>query len=420
MKATPFVHPNFTLMKQTDIQAFFHMQMPRWLFFDIRYNTMSLEAKVAYTFLFNRFQLSKLNGWINRDGEVFIIYTRNSLSAEMQISYRKVISAMKELSSAKLIYERRCGRGDANQIYLAKVEFTGEHDSGRESAPFVSEDTRSADMACLDDDGIDADDAAVDGKPMPDHEPDSRSADIACHDFTVYQNCDKQKDTSGSARQNNSVYRDSMEYMPTHDNSSCSTRQGSHLQRQDMPIPHIKTCDSGTLRDAKTACQDMPNRHSSYTDISNTEKSDTDNSQSVNNARGRGGTDSDEINELRELDDILDGCELWTFPDATARVFENAIERLFFSEKFRIGNAVLPRKKMRSHLHLLDSVKLQDAAHKLAENREHKVKNSTAYVMAVVFNSIWESDSDVLCDPYINSLAMTSPLQARSGDSYGI
>jgi hypothetical protein len=25
--------------------------------------------------------------------------------------------------------------------------------------------------------------------------------------------------------------------------------------------------------------------------------------------------------------------------------------------------------------------------------------------MAVVFNSIWEPDSDVLCDPYLNSLA---------------
>ena len=76
----------------------------------------------AYTFLLNRFQLSRLNGWLNDDGEVFIIYTRRSLSSEMQVSYHKIIEAMKELSSAGLIWERRCGCGDANQIYLALVE----------------------------------------------------------------------------------------------------------------------------------------------------------------------------------------------------------------------------------------------------------------------------------------------------------
>ncbi len=54
--------PTFTLMKQTDVQSIYHMQMPRWLFSDPRYADMSLDAKVAYTFLLNRFQLSRRNG----------------------------------------------------------------------------------------------------------------------------------------------------------------------------------------------------------------------------------------------------------------------------------------------------------------------------------------------------------------------
>ena len=96
MKATPMTQrPDFSLLKQTDIQAFYHLQMPRWLFSDGRYRALSLEAKVTYSFLLNRFQLSKLNGWINDNGEVFIIYTRESLSAEIQISYKKVIESMK-------------------------------------------------------------------------------------------------------------------------------------------------------------------------------------------------------------------------------------------------------------------------------------------------------------------------------------
>lgn len=60
--------PSFTLMKQTDVQTIYHMQMPRWLFSDPRYADMSLDA--AYTFLLNLFQLSRRNGWINDHGEV--------------------------------------------------------------------------------------------------------------------------------------------------------------------------------------------------------------------------------------------------------------------------------------------------------------------------------------------------------------
>lgn len=122
MKAAELTaHPEFSLMKQSDVVNFYHLQMPRWLFSDAKYRSLSLEAKVAYTFLLNRFQLSKMNGWINPDGEVFIIFTREALAEEMQISYRKAISCFKELTAASLIWERRLGRGNANQIYLAEI-----------------------------------------------------------------------------------------------------------------------------------------------------------------------------------------------------------------------------------------------------------------------------------------------------------
>ena len=52
-----------------------------------------------------------MNGWINDVGEVFIIFTRQELADEMQISFRKAIECFQELVSAKLIWERRMGRG---------------------------------------------------------------------------------------------------------------------------------------------------------------------------------------------------------------------------------------------------------------------------------------------------------------------
>ena len=56
--ATLSKRPGFSLMRQSDVQSFYHLQMPRWLFYDKRYMPLSLEAKVVYTFLLNRFQLS--------------------------------------------------------------------------------------------------------------------------------------------------------------------------------------------------------------------------------------------------------------------------------------------------------------------------------------------------------------------------
>jgi len=122
MKAAKLTeHPSFRLMRQTDVQNVWHMQMPRWLFSDPRYADMSLDAKVTYTFLLNRFQLSRRNGWVNDDGEVFVIFPRKALAKELRICEQRVTAAFRKLAELQLIWEKRCGRGDANQIYCAVI-----------------------------------------------------------------------------------------------------------------------------------------------------------------------------------------------------------------------------------------------------------------------------------------------------------
>jgi len=348
--ATLSSRPSFMLMKQTDIQSFYHLQMPRWLFFDKKYIPLSLESKVVYMFLLNRFQLSKLNNWINDNGEVFIIYTRQSLADEIQISYRRVIDSMKELTAMDLIWEKRCGRGDANQIYLAKAELTSDQTPEYSSVPFVAPaGSRPAEPARLD---------------------EETESQVSC----------------------------------ANDGSESSRPAETALQEQ--PETHVKTCENSISRSAGSAHQDMQNPHTSYIDIKNTDLSDTD-SQSARHARARQEPDRQTDFDIAELDEILENCELWTFRPETAKVFENAIERLFFSESYRIGNCILPQRKVRSQLHELDQIKLQTAEGKISRNIEKEIRNTTAYTMAVIFNSIWETESDIMNDPYLNSLRCT-------------
>ena len=59
---------------------------------------------------------------------------------------------------------------------------------------------------------------------------------------------------------------------------------------------------------------------------------------------------------------------------------------------------------MRAKLRRLDGMILREAENKLRANQERNVKNSTAYTMAVLFNCIAESESDLMIDPYLNAI----------------
>ena len=322
--------PDFVLMKQNDVQNLYYMQMPMWLFSDPRYCELSLDAKVAYTFLLNRFQLSRRNGWVNEQGEVFVIFPRKALAAELRVCEQRVTSAFKALVECSLVWEKRCGRGDANQIYLAAVEPVADPDYA--CAPFLA----PAENDC-----------------------GSRSVDSAG------------LDDSGSSM--------------------------SNQEPQNLPLQTPKTCVSRTT---DTEGQEPQNPLPKKKDNSSLELSQKEVSQFVPPSGGDGQADDEE-----ELMDILDGCELYCFDPEIARVFENAIERLFYSDSVRVGNATLPQSRVRSKLRLLDGMILRGAENKLRANLERSVKNSTAYTMATVFNAIAESESDLLVDPYLNSLS---------------
>ena len=321
MKAAKLTeHPSFRLLRQTDVQNVWHMQMPRWLFSDPRYADMSLDAKVAYTFLLNRFQLSRRNGWVNDAGEVFVIFPRKALAKELRICEQRVTAAFRKLAELQLIWEKRCGRGDANQIYLVSV--TPIDDPGYECAPFCSESYESC---------------------------GSRTADSAFLD----------------------------------------TEEPQDTRPQNPEIPAFRTADPDVPEPQDSGA--------SNTDLSQPDIAFSDVSPSVPSEDGP-------ADDEKELTGILDACELSYFEPEVARVFENAIERLFYSDNLRIGQAVLPQSRVRSRLHLLNYFVLQEAEINLRGNRNAPVRDSTKYVMSTIYNCITETESNLMVDPYLNSL----------------
>ena len=99
-----------------------YYQLPQELFDNESYKYLSIEAKVIYSFLLNRMNLSKMNHWVNAKGEIYLIYTRKEIQSKLNLSDKPITRAFKELRETNLIKEEKQGFGKPNLIYIGKIE----------------------------------------------------------------------------------------------------------------------------------------------------------------------------------------------------------------------------------------------------------------------------------------------------------
>ena len=365
--------PCYGLMKQNDVVQFYHLQFPRWLLEDARFVLMSLEAKFVYMLLFNRFQLSKLNGWINDQGEVFVIYTRRELSERLNICEKRVSAAMNELRKYQLIWERRCGRGYANQIYLANVEISLQDvvqsvGSPMDPPPQEIEIDKTESLIENEDAGIVAEQTV---NKLVDESVDKRESIVDNDDILV---------------DNKVGIRDV--FLENEGKSPSEPQERPFFNRQN-----------GGSRTTEMEVQEPPNLPPSIIEKKEIYMNQCQ-CQSVCHIQ----MDEDAHRDAGELRRLLVQSGVNFLPKEDAEVMRHAIERLYYTQSLKLDDAVYPNEYIRQNLERLDYHILQDAIAKITSNLDRKVKNSSAYVVAVLFNSIMESGSDLTVDPYLNFL----------------
>lgn len=86
------------------------------------YSKFSTEGKYLYGILYNRFQLSVKNGWVDNKNCVYLIYTVEDLCKILGFGKNKVIKLKKELVKYGLLEEVRQGLNKPNLLYLQNVE----------------------------------------------------------------------------------------------------------------------------------------------------------------------------------------------------------------------------------------------------------------------------------------------------------
>ena len=114
--------PKYNFFKIDEIKKYKFYQVPKELFTNELYNkNLSLTAKIIYSFLLDRLELSRKNKWINNRRELYLIFTREEISKLLNISVNTTIKAFKELKSIKLIYEKREVPSRPYYIYISKL-----------------------------------------------------------------------------------------------------------------------------------------------------------------------------------------------------------------------------------------------------------------------------------------------------------
>ena len=312
------------------------LQIPYALIINKKYSKMTSEAKLAYSLILRRLQLSNMKGWINDANELYIVYTRQQMACELNVSYKKSVSVFSELSEYNLITEKRRGRGLANYIFVMKPELSDE------DAIEVTEELRTVEMT------------------HQEFSEDEFSPEISVDIPDVHVK-DGKNDVSGCE---NFSFQDVS-------NLHMGTEKRTH---QDMSfLPTSK-------------------KEFSYKEISDIDLSENECSQSVK-FRFKNNAD--------ELEKILQNCELDIFPDDEADVFRFAIERLYYSKSFTLGNAEFPRAAVRAYLEKLTTSTLQVSRDKIRSNKT-EIKNAMGYVMTVIFNTICEENAEYMLDPFLN------------------
>ena len=95
-------------------ESFF--QIPKVLFKMRREGSLSLTAFDVYLLMSDRFRLSKKNGWIDEEGDTYIMYSYEELCEELNLKRRNSISeAIKELEKLNLIEKKR--RYNRSNVY---------------------------------------------------------------------------------------------------------------------------------------------------------------------------------------------------------------------------------------------------------------------------------------------------------------
>ncbi len=114
-----------------------YLPMPRFL---IRI-PISTTAKLLYTQLLSKAQLSQKNEWVDAQGRVYFIYPIHQMAVDMDKSITTIKDALGELVASQLLEKIPQGRGRPNHLYLLFPDEKVGQNTGVGKTPLLGQKT---------------------------------------------------------------------------------------------------------------------------------------------------------------------------------------------------------------------------------------------------------------------------------------
>ena len=115
--------PNFEKYNLSQVKTERFYQLPKYLFEDEYFKKMSAEAKIMYALLKDRFELSIQNEWVDKNNNIYFIFSNKHLCEYLGYAEQKIIKLKKELVNFNLLTQERVGLNKPNRLYLLKPNY---------------------------------------------------------------------------------------------------------------------------------------------------------------------------------------------------------------------------------------------------------------------------------------------------------
>ena len=99
-------------------ELFSFYRIPKALFQEPRFQSLSTDAKTLYGILLDRMSLSVKNGWLDKQNRVFILFTIEDVKRVLCCADNKATKLPRELEKFGLIERKRRGQGKPSLVYV--------------------------------------------------------------------------------------------------------------------------------------------------------------------------------------------------------------------------------------------------------------------------------------------------------------
>ena len=128
-------------------ELFSFYRIPKALFQESQFQSLSTDAKTLYGILLDRMSLSVKNEWFDKKGRVFIIFTIEDVKRTLRCADNKATRLLRELEKFGLIERKRRGQGKPCLVYVKNFSSESSKESVKNRD---NDDSCGSKIACQD------------------------------------------------------------------------------------------------------------------------------------------------------------------------------------------------------------------------------------------------------------------------------